>query len=209
DVEIRAAEVEGFDFDNDRSSDAIRVHTSEGDGIADAVVIASGAWTGRWLPELPFRTSRGQLTLCGEAVPLRCVVSAHGYMTKSVGGHHVLGATYARGDEDPSVRREDHEKNLERLRAWAPTLADRLTVVGGRAAQRSQVPDHLPVVGRVGVLRVLGALGSRGFALAPLAAEVLVAEMCHGVPPLERAGRAAISPERYLVPAPTGPVGTD
>lgn len=206
-AEFHDAEVEAFDFEHDRSADAIRIHTSAGDVTTNAVVIAAGAWAHQWLPELPLRSSRGQLTLCEESLPVQTVVSAHGYLSKAVNGYHVLGATYARDDMQVDVRTEDDERNLERVAAWAPAAAN-MSVQGGRASQRAQVPDHLPLVGQVGVLRVIGALGSRGFTLAPLAAEVLVAEMCYGVPPLERASRAVISPERYLAPAGRGPIGS-
>lgn len=202
-AEFRAADVRAFDFDFDRQRYAVRAHSSTPDATVDAVAVASGAWAKRWLPELPLRVSRGQLSLCegGEiAARLGCVLSAHGYVSPRAEPGHLVGASYGRVNDldrtEPTAR--DDLANLERIALWAPALAADLSLLNARASFRCLVPDHMPLVGRAGALYTVSALGSRGFALAPLAAEVVASELTGTVPPMERAQRAVISPERYL-----------
>ncbi len=204
-AELRNANVLAFDSDRGPGRSTVRVHAGAEDEDVDAVVVASGAWTKRLLPALPLRASRGQLTVCtgGEhASRLRCVLSAHGYVSPAIGGRHVLGASYERVEvlEDTASRRSDDLANIERVARWAPELAKDIAPADARAAFRSLVPDHMPLMGRAGEVLTLSALGSRGFTLAPLGAEVLASELAGTVPPMERAQRAVVSPERYLRP---------
>lgn len=185
-----------------RSFDAFSLLTERGQHEFEGVVVAAGAWAHKLLPTLPFRGSRGQLEVCRAGSlsrNLRCVLSGHGYLTPLRDNLHVLGATYGRADASlpVSVRETDSQTNFDRFRTWAPMLANDLVPVSSRTALRSLVPDHMPVVGRMGGVFVLSALGSRGFTLAPLASEVLGAEMCGGIMPLAQASRNLISPMRY------------
>lgn len=179
---------------------ASRLPTDSGD---TSRWIAHGPWATPDLAGLPMRISRGQLSVCrssGAAQRLRCVVSAHGYISPAVDGCHGVGASYKRAELSRSAevaRDGDDRDNIARVAAWSPQLAAGLEVLESRAALRALVPDHMPLIGHWGPRVVLGALGSRGFALAPLGAEVIVSTVLGMCPPLERAGRAAVSPERF------------
>ena len=72
--------------------------------------------------------------------------------------------------------------------------------VQARASLRATVPDQLPVVGQIPDqpgLMVLGALGSRGFTLAPLLADHLVAITLGRPSPLPRTVIKALEPGRF------------
>ncbi|NQW01335.1 MAG: bifunctional tRNA (5-methylaminomethyl-2-thiouridine)(34)-methyltransferase MnmD/FAD-dependent 5-carboxymethylaminomethyl-2-thiouridine(34) oxidoreductase MnmC [Rhodospirillales bacterium] len=123
----------------------------------------------------------------------------------------------------------DHAENQNLVGARLPALAAILAgpITGGRATLRTTTTDHLPVVGPAfntaayqrdyGDLRhgrppgsypdagytagvyVLSALGSRGFALAPLLASVLVAEMAGTPLPVDETVHNLVHPARFLV----------
>lgn len=127
------------------------------------------------------------------------------------------------------VREADHDRNLDLLRTHLPALAARLDAapLGGRAGLRCTIPDHMPLAGPVHDrpaflaafadlhhgrrreayppaphhrgLFVLGALGSRGFQTAPLAAEVVAAEITGAPCPLDPDVAAALHPARFDV----------
>lgn len=127
------------------------------------------------------------------------------------------------------LRQEDHARNADLLRTHLPDLAARLDLeaLGGRAGLRCTIPDHMPLAGPVHDhaafldafadlhhgrradryppapyhpgLFVLGALGSRGFQTAPLAAEVVAAEIEGAPRPVETDVAAALHPARFAV----------
>ncbi|WP_185961480.1 bifunctional tRNA (5-methylaminomethyl-2-thiouridine)(34)-methyltransferase MnmD/FAD-dependent 5-carboxymethylaminomethyl-2-thiouridine(34) oxidoreductase MnmC [Telmatospirillum sp. J64-1] len=130
-----------------------------------------------------------------------------------------------------ALSEEDHAHCLDLLRGPLPALAERWQsrIKGGRAALRATTDDHLPLVGPVpdaasyrqdfadlhhgrrpesypaarwqDGLYVLSGLGSKGFPLAPLAAEILAATMAGAPLPVERDVAQAIHPSRFLVRA--------
>ncbi|SOD97080.1 tRNA 5-methylaminomethyl-2-thiouridine biosynthesis bifunctional protein [Caenispirillum bisanense] len=134
-----------------------------------------------------------------------------------------------RPDDWRPVRPEDHARNLALLAEHLPDAAARLGAepIGGRAGLRCTIPDHMPLAGPVHDaaafrtafadlhhgrrpqayppapyvpgLFVLGALGSRGFQTAPLAAEVVAAEITGAPCPVDADIAAALHPARFEV----------
>lgn len=132
-----------------------------------------------------------------------------------------------RADDWRVLRAEDDVRNLSLLRDHLPEVAARLSEspVGGRAGLRCTIADHLPLAGPVhdrpaflaaydrlhhGVkagpfppaplhegLFVLGALGSRGFHTAPLAAALVAALVTGGPLPVDSQVAAALHPARH------------
>lgn len=132
-------------------------------------------------------------------------------------------------DEWNILDQEDHEENRLHVKSRLPLLFPSLSgpVIGGRASVRTTTTDHLPVVGpafnaasyqrdfadlrhgkRPGLfpdadytpgVYMLSALGSRGFALAPLLAKMLVAEMLGTPSPVDETVLNLIHPARFLV----------
>lgn len=128
-----------------------------------------------------------------------------------------------------NIEQKDHAENLAYIGARLPLLEAALSgpIVGGRANLRTTTTDHLPVVGPAfnansyrhdykeirhgkrpenfpdadytpGVF-MLTALGSRGFALAPLLAKMLCAEMMGTPSPVDAPVQNLVHPARFLV----------
>ena len=91
---------------------------------------------------------------------------------------------------------EDHRRNLQSLAQARPALAASLSgrPLEGRAALRASTPDHAPIAAELEPgLFALSGLGGRGFTLAPLLAEHLVAVALGAPSPLPRDLAAAVA----------------
>ena len=167
---------------------------------ADAVVLATGAWSqeGPMHPfsPLPVRPVKGQLVLLRAPSPTCVVRTPDVYLVPRAGGRLAVGATTEeRGfDASPTV------SGVARLlyEAWRtiPELDEAPIdeiVVGFRPAAR----DHRPIIGRLGDTAVLVATGHyrNGLLLAPLTARA-VADLVDGTP-LDDA-LAGFGPERFV-----------
>ncbi|RJG11314.1 FAD-dependent 5-carboxymethylaminomethyl-2-thiouridine(34) oxidoreductase MnmC [Massilia cavernae] len=195
-----------------------------GASIAQAPVMVLANGTGATaLPQaanLPLWKVRGQVSHLAEgAVPaLPFVLCREAYLTPASGGIHSAGATYDLNDPDPALRQSSHDDNLAKVRSLLgdPSLAQDAPLLG-RVGFRCVGPDRLPLVGAIGDatptgraerLRDLprhpglnGLLGyaSRGLIWAPLAAELLAAQL-EGEPlPLERTLVQALDPARFML----------
>lgn len=92
----------------------------------------------------------------------------------------LLGASFVRNDTDTELRAQEHHHNRDKLTTAIPELAE---VIGsdtahwqGRVGIRAQTPDYHPIVGRLAKHKrtfALYAMGSKGYAFAPLCAEAL------------------------------------
>jgi tRNA 5-methylaminomethyl-2-thiouridine biosynthesis bifunctional protein len=164
---------------------------------ADVVCLATGAELGALWPAAPTSPVRGQLTLADGLGAPAAAWSA--YVAPSRTGV-VFGATFDRGDTDDGWRAEDDGRNLAALAARLPRLATRAGEqrLAGRASVRATTRDHLPLAGRLAPgLFVLGGLGSRGFTLAPLLAEHVVALALGSPSPLPADLQSIVRPQRF------------
>lgn len=126
-------------------------------GVFDAVVLANTfdalAFSGA--AHLPLRQVRGQVShipATANSSALQHAINYDGYINPARDGSHCVGATFHPRERDPAERIEDHQDNLNRLRAALPTLANQLAPpaaehLSGRVGFRCQTPDYLPVVG--------------------------------------------------------------
>ncbi|HYF22994.1 MAG TPA: FAD-dependent 5-carboxymethylaminomethyl-2-thiouridine(34) oxidoreductase MnmC [Caulobacteraceae bacterium] len=170
--------------------------------IAEAEVVCLAAG---WSPGLaggaPLSPVRGQASWV-EGVDAPPAVAWGGYAAPT-GTGLLFGSTHDRGDTGDEPRPQDDRRNLETLAAALPARAARIdpAKVQGRASVRATTPDRLPLAGGLATgLYVLGGLGSRGFATAPLLAEH-VAALALGAPsPLPSDLAKAVSPERFQPP---------
>lgn len=129
-------------------------------------------------------------------------VNGHGGLMPSIPGPQgltwLMGASYERGCDAPSVKQQDHDQNLERLRRLLPQAADLLAdeftagTVQAWAGIRCATPGRLPTQGRIATTSsgaevwICSGMGSRGLTFAGLCAELLAAHL-HGEPlPVER-----------------------
>lgn len=142
---------------------------------------------------------------------------------------HCIGASYHRGEREMTFNEDDQLHNRQRLidcfpnEAWTQEVD--VSANEARCGVRCATRDHLPMVGNVPDyeqtlaqyaslyenaqeaepapvypnLFVLGALGSRGLCSAPLAAEVLAAQMSQEPLPLDAVTLAGLNPNRLWV----------
>lgn len=207
----------------ERSGAGWTVRARDGVVIAEApvVVLAGGAGAGAF-PQaagLPLTAIRGQVSHLeeGSIRPLPFVLCREAYLTPAVRGWHSTGATYDE-DADPALRYASHQTNLLKLRSMLDDPhAARDAPLAGRVGFRSVATDRLPLVGALpdqeasarperlrDVVRhpgLYGLLGfaSRGLTWAPLAAELLAAQLDGEPLPLEAELAEALDPARFLL----------
>jgi tRNA 5-methylaminomethyl-2-thiouridine biosynthesis bifunctional protein len=197
--------------------------TGEPVARAPVLIVANGAGA-RHLTQtaaLPLAAVRGQVThLARGALPvLPFVLCREAYLTPPIDGIHSLGASYD-DDSDSALRQASQDQNLAKIRSLLgdPALAADAPLAG-RVGFRCVAPDRLPLVGalpdaaagaRIERLRdvarhsgLYGLLGyaSRGLSWAPLAAELLAAQLDGEPLPLEAELAAALDPARFLLRA--------
>ena len=177
-----------------------RVLDADGQPLAhaDIVCLAAGAGLAALWPDAPLTPVRGQVSWA-EGVAPPPAVSWGGYAATTPGGA-MFGATHDRGDASDGWRLEDDRRNLAEVAGRLPVLAARLAAadIRGRASVRATVPDNLPLAGPLAdKLFVLGALGGRGFTLAPLLAEHIAALALGAPSPLPAPVAALLNPGRF------------
>lgn len=142
---------------------------------------------------------------------------------------HCIGASYHRGVEEMRYNDEDQQHNRQRLLNCLPDAewTNEVDVSAGeaRCGVRCATRDHIPIIGSVPRydatleayaslcenrenaetapvypnLFMLAALGSRGLCSAPLAAEILAAQICDEPVPMDGETLAALNPNRFWV----------
>lgn len=115
----------------------------------------------------------------------------------------LLGASFVRNDTDTTIRVDEHQHNRDKLVSAIPELEDVLPSEvhdwQARVGIRAQTPDYHPLVGRVANTAhvwTLCGMGSKGYAFAPLCAQILVDMMAERIPPVSQRLLASLSPTR-------------
>ena len=192
---------------------------------APVLVLAGGASAVKLAPAamLPLSAVRGQVTHLaagtgpGQLPTLPFVLCREAYLTPALNGWHSLGASYD-DDDDPHLRADSQQANLDKIRSLLDDPAIGIGApLAGRVGFRCVAPDRLPLVGalpaprpagRIERLRevprqdgLYGLLGyaSRGLIWAPLAAELLAAQLDGEPLPLETERVQALDPARFLL----------
>jgi tRNA 5-methylaminomethyl-2-thiouridine biosynthesis bifunctional protein len=174
---------------------------------APHLVLANAAGAAALAPEarISLARVRGQVTYLPPSSDRRLAlpISGTGYVAPlPEGAGWAVGASFQHGDDDASVRAQDHGENLARAESMAPDFTAGLDAASlqGWAGFRTTVPDRLPVFGAAAApgLWLATGLGSRGLLWGPLGAE-LVASAASGEPlPMPRDLAGAVSPLRFL-----------
>jgi tRNA 5-methylaminomethyl-2-thiouridine biosynthesis bifunctional protein len=191
---------------------------------AATVVVANGigALDLEQTAQLPLQRVRGQVThLAAAAAPrLPCVLCREAYMTPAVEGIVSTGATYDDAVADPALLPTCQHENLRKARQLVgePLLGSDAPLAG-RVGFRCVPPDRLPLAGplpdyaagmaasperlrdvpRLPGLHGLLGYASRGLIWAPLAAELLAAQLQGEPLPVENKIAAALDPARFLL----------
>jgi tRNA 5-methylaminomethyl-2-thiouridine biosynthesis bifunctional protein len=130
--------------------------------------------------------------------------------------HVMLGASFVRDTLDTTPAVADHQMNVADLADAVPDLVNNTDIFTvekniphwqGRASIRSQTVDYLPLVGQVWQAgyesnsRVwsFSALGSKGYAYAPICSELLVGLLCGEILPLANKMVNSLSPNRKVI----------
>lgn len=186
---------------------------------AEHLIFANAAAANALLPELELtlRSIRGQLSyLPHQALDgLQTALCGAGYAirTKELS---LIGASFIEEDDDPSLRAEEHASNLGKLQALLPRFSKVYinTELDGRVSFRAASHDRMPLVGtlpqtrlkeqhtlanlpRQAGLHALLGFGARGLSWAPLAAELLAAQLNKECQPLESKLIRMLDPARY------------
>ncbi len=189
-VESRwGAEVTEGLFDGERLA-GVRT-AGAGELRAPAVVLATGAWSGRaeWLPEHacpPVRPVKGQvleLRARARAAPCtRIVASERVYLVPRPDGRLIVGATVEEQGFDTAPTAGGVHELLREAYRLLPEVAE-MELVEATAGLRPGTPDNLPRVGRAPLDGLIWATGHyrNGILLAPLTANA-VAELLERAP---------------------------
>jgi len=163
---------------------------------------------------------------CLAHVP-KTVICHKGYLVPGPGDRILIGATWRR-HEDRSLSWEDHHELIAESRAQIPGFdLTKQPPLEGRVAFRARTPDHLPVVGPLpdwsayrdaytglnhgrhhrawhaptyqsGLYATLGH-GGRGMVSAPIAGEILAAQILGEPSPVADEILADLHPARFLI----------
>jgi glycine oxidase len=152
---------------------------------AGAVVLASGAWSGRaeWLPQRsrpPVRPVKGQVVELrsrdGAAACERIVSSERVYLVPRADGRLIVGATVEEQGFDTAATAGGVHELLREAYRLLPEVAE-MELVGTMAGLRPGTPDNLPLIGPGAVDGLIVATGHyrNGILLAPLTGEAVAA----------------------------------
>ncbi len=165
-----------------------------------------------WLPVEPVR---GQLIRTKEqpfSKDLSAILCYDGYCLPADNGFHTLGATYDHHNLTAKPLESDTQTILKRIQQWCPEFRFE-SATFARVAFRTTTYDRFPLLGKVpdferakeraeieyiNNLYVATGFGSRGLISCPLAAEILSAEICGEVLPVDEDIYRALQPERYM-----------
>ncbi|SIN76363.1 bifunctional tRNA (5-methylaminomethyl-2-thiouridine)(34)-methyltransferase MnmD/FAD-dependent 5-carboxymethylaminomethyl-2-thiouridine(34) oxidoreductase MnmC [Salinivibrio sp. ES.052] len=180
------------------------------------------------IPVYPVRGQVSHVPSNADLRKLNTVLCFEGYLTPAnQAEEHCLGASYRRNNADLAFQAADQVENQQRLTDCVDTDWARAVPLAkeGRVGVRCASRDHLPFVGNVcdydalvstyqtlqkdkekassvpvypGLFCLLG-LGSRGLTSAPLAAEVLAAQLCDEPLPLAQSVLDSLHPGRMWV----------
>lgn len=187
----------------------------------DHVILTMALATCDFLPQLKaFNHSRGQVswlpidTKTAEILPKIPLKYGRYFATfydkKTKQNFVMLGASFVRDTLDTTPKIDDLMSNLKDLQDFMPDLAKQeifqqnLENWQGRASIRCQTVDYLPLVGQVyqtnfgknSHLWTFSALGSKGYAYAPICSELIAGLICGEILPLSETMVKKLNPNR-------------
>ena len=208
-----------------QDSDQVLLTFTERQQFFDHVILCMALDTCDFLPTIKrFNHSRGQVTWFAvdehdkaqlPKLPLK-YGSYYASFNENGKRHVMLGASFVRDTLDTTPAVADHQMNVADLADAVPDLVnntDMFTVEKnlphwqGRASIRSQTVDYLPLVGQVwqagyenkSRVWTFSALGSKGYAYAPICSELLAGLLCGEMLPLANKMVNSLSPNRKVI----------
>ena len=208
-----------------QDSDQVLLTFTERQQFFDHVILCMALDTCDFLPTIKrFNHSRGQVTWFAvdehdkaqlPKLPLK-YGSYYASFNENSKRHVMLGASFVRDTLDTAPAVADHQMNVADLADAVPdwvnntdmfTVEKNLPHWQGRASIRSQTVDYLPLVGQVwqagyeskSRVWTFSALGSKGYAYAPICSELLVGLLCGEILPLANKMVNSLSPNRKVI----------
>ncbi len=160
---------------------------------------------------------------------LSTVICHKGYLTPKNNNVHCIGATFEKNSHNQEANIVDDRYNLAMLEKCLPDLVNwqEKDIVSSKARLRCMTPDHLPLVGPmpdindhkesyshlskdknwryhqapkvVDNLYIMTGFGARGLCSAPLAADILLADLCGTPYPVDNNRLFSLSPNRFVI----------
>lgn len=208
-----------------QDSDQVLLTFTERQQFFDHVILCMALDTCDFLPTIKrFNHSRGQVTWFAvdehdkaqlPKLPLK-YGSYYASFNQNSKRHVMLGASFVRDTLDTAPAVADHQMNVADLADAVPdwvnntdmfTVEKNLPHWQGRASIRSQTVDYLPLVGQVwqagyeskSRVWTFSALGSKGYAYAPICSELLAGLLCGEILPLANKMVNSLSPNRKVI----------
>lgn len=208
-----------------QDSDQVLLTFTERQQFFDHVILCMALDTCDFLPTIKrFNHSRGQVTCFAvdehdksqlPKLPLK-YGSYYASFNENSKRHVMLGASFVRDTLDTTPAITDHKMNVADLADAVPDLVNNTDIFTveknishwqGRASIRSQTVDYLPLVGQVwqagyeskSRVWTFSALGSKGYAYAPICSELLVGLLCGEILPLANKIVNSLSPNRKVI----------
>ena len=208
-----------------QDSDQVLLTFTEHQQFFDHVLLCMALDTCDFLPAVKrFNHSRGQVTWFAvdehdkaqlPKLPLK-YGSYYASFNENSKRHVMLGASFVRDTLDTAPAVADHQMNVADLADAVPdwvnntdmfTVEKNLPHWQGRASIRSQTVDYLPLVGQVwqagyesnSRVWTFSALGSKGYAYAPICSELLAGLLCGEILPLANKMVNSLSPNRKVI----------
>ena len=177
---VENAEVKSLLIENGK---VIGAETTEGKNFAEAVVLATGAWTSliesgeNTLSRLKVKPIRGQILSFRTARRLysKVIYSPRGYLVPRVDGRILIGATVEDAGFDKNITSSGTKFLLETASEISPCLVS-LEISDKWAGLRPFAADGLPILGafpEIENLHIATAHYRNGILLAPLTAKIL------------------------------------
>lgn len=171
----------------------------------DVVILAGGFDVLKFsmAGHLPLQKIRGQITkvTVGEIYKkLKVSLSYGGYSSVAMNGEAIIGSTFQHWIDTDTLRPEDDDDNINKLKSIAPELTNGLMVSGGRASFRCAAKDRTPVIGEIDGfdnLYISTAHGSHGILSSLMGAEFLSAKIVGEPNILPISVEKALSPNRF------------
>lgn len=174
---------------------------------ADAIILCNAHAVQKFEPLkwLELETVRGQVSVLQESElskNLKCNVHYGGYLSPSLNGAHMVGATFQKWLDHTDVIQEDHQQNIENLKVALPVLErENFDTVSGWAGLRTATKDRFPVIGHVPEqdnIYVSTAFGSHGIVGSLAGAHYIADLMRNGPLSLPASSCKALNSNRFI-----------
>ena len=156
------------------------------------------------MPFIPtLKISKGQLAglTRPQVIAPNLPVNSEGYILPAINGVMWIGSTHDKDFLNLEASKESAQELISRTERNFNLSFDTQDSIMSEARLRVGSKDRLPIAGKLSTsqnIYGLGALGSRGFSLAPLLSEYIVSQISHAPNPISTALALSVDPQRFI-----------